>query len=41
MKILSGVPSALVPAIEGIILLFVLMAGVISRFRLVRVQNNG
>ncbi len=41
MKILSGVPSALVPAIEGIILLFVLMAGVISRFRLVRVRDNG
>ncbi len=35
MKILSGVPASLVPAIEGIILLFVLMAGVISRFRLV------
>lgn len=33
MKILAGVPSALVPAMEGIILLFFLCAGVVVRFR--------
>ncbi|MEM7224304.1 MAG: ABC transporter permease [Pseudomonadota bacterium] len=41
MKILSGVPSALVPAMEGIVLLFVLIAGVIARFRFVRVTADG
>lgn len=41
MKILSGVPSALVPAMQGIILLFFLCAGVIVRYRLVRVGGNG
>ncbi len=40
MKILSGVPSALVPAMEGIVLLFFLCAGVIARYRVVRVAAD-
>jgi ABC-type uncharacterized transport system permease subunit len=37
MKVLVGVPSALVFAIEGIVLLFFLCAGVASQYRLVKV----
>jgi len=37
MKVLVGVPSALVFAIEGTMLLFFLCAGVASQYRLVRV----
>jgi simple sugar transport system permease protein len=40
MKILSGVPSALVPAMQGIILLFFLCAGVIVRYRVVKVSAD-
>lgn len=37
MKVLVGVPSALVFAIEGIVLIFFLCAGVASQYRLVKV----
>lgn len=40
MKLLAHVPSALVPAMEGILLLAFLCAGVAARFKIVRVRDN-
>ncbi len=40
MKLLAKVPSALIPAMEGILLLTFLCAGVAARYKLTRIRNN-
>jgi ABC-type uncharacterized transport system permease subunit len=37
MRVLGDVPAALVPAMQGITLFFFLCAGVVARYRIVRV----
>lgn len=41
MKLLAQVPAALVPAMEGILMLTFLCAGVAARYKIVRVQTDG
>lgn len=41
MKLLAQVPAALVPAMQGILLLTFLCAGVAARYKLVRVNTDG
>jgi ABC-type uncharacterized transport system permease subunit len=40
MKLLAKVPAAIVPAMEGILLLTFLIAGVAARYKIVRVNTN-